>query len=68
MASPIETPSWERAKRCGCKGCGLAREEGKHDILNKIISYAEMFNKEGADLVQYNQIAEFLYELVEREK
>lgn len=68
MASPIETASWDRVKRCGCKGCALARQEGKYDILDKITSYAEMFDKEGKDLVQYNQIAEFLYELVEREK
>jgi hypothetical protein len=54
--------------RCGCKGCRVARQEVKEDILNKIITYAEMFDKEGEDLVQYNQVAEFLYELVEREK
>ena len=68
MASPIETASWDRVKRCGCKGCALARQEGKSDILDKIISYADILDSEQDGLVKYSEVAQFLYELVEREK
>ena len=36
MASPTETPSWERKSRCGCKGCAVARKEGEMDAGLKI--------------------------------
>jgi flagellar biosynthesis chaperone FliJ len=36
MASPTETPSWERESRCGCKGCAVARKEGEMDAGFKI--------------------------------
>ena len=26
MASPIESPTWEREVLCGCKGCAVARK------------------------------------------
>lgn len=26
MASPIESPTWERKVLCGCKGCAVARK------------------------------------------
>lgn len=34
MASPIETPTWEREVQCGCKGCGVARNNEKKRIIN----------------------------------
>jgi hypothetical protein len=36
MASPDQSPSWDREERCGCKGCGRARKEGAEDLAQRV--------------------------------
>ena len=36
MASPIETPTWEKKVECGCKGCAVARSGERKKIANEM--------------------------------
>lgn len=36
MASPTETPSWEKRGMCGCKGCAVAYQRGREDAAKPL--------------------------------
>lgn len=63
MASPVETPTWDRKIPCGCKGCSVSVKHDRErilfllDILRTEIEYSGQMG--------YNKMIDKIKEIVE---
>lgn len=50
-SSSSDIPDW-KSKYCPCKGCGVAREEGRQEVMQKLLKIA---SKYGIDLKELDK-------------
>jgi hypothetical protein len=52
LASPSQTPSWNRNTPCPCKGCTVARQNEREQIIYNLEQYKDL-NDVGIQTINY---------------